>query len=200
MKTQQGSTIRKTWVTVLLFLTLLSSVATPAAATPLTPYDIFIENPGVWSIAGFFESDTDTWFIAADITNWSFTATTPTFTVGPFTMQQMNTTLITFAGSTSTGIRNVNIRTAGIATAIIFEVFPNLPSPIYNVRIAEPGKGVLFDQGDPANITNTATVVPEPATALSFVTGLLGLAGIRWQQRSRERTQVGRPTFSPQRG
>ncbi len=36
-----------------------------------------------------------------------------------------------------------------------------------------------------------ASQVPEPTTMLLFATGLLGLGGYRWQQRRRERTQVG---------
>ena len=194
MGTQQDTTKTKTGAIILIVLTLLHGVATTASAIP---YDIFIENPGVWSITGSFESDTDTWTSEVGITNWSFTATTPTFTVGPLTMQQMNTALITFAGSTSTGMRNVNVITAGIATAIIFEVFPNLPSPIYNVRLAEPGKGVLFDQGDPTKITNTAAAIPEPNTALLMITGIGGLAGYRWHHARRERMQAREPAFHP---
>ena len=196
MRTKQDTTQIKTGplILILIVLTLLHGMATTASATP---FDIFIENPGVWSITGSFESDTDTWTSEVGITNWSFTATTPTFTVGPLTMQQMNTALITFAGSTSTEMRNINVRTAGIATAIIFEVFPNLPSPIYNVRLAEPGKGVLFDQGDPRKITNTAAAIPEPNTVLLMITGLGGLAGYRWHHTRRERMRAREPAFYP---
>jgi len=44
----------------------------------------------------------------------------------------------------------------------------------------------LISQGD-----GELRPVPEPSTLLLSVSGLLGLAGYRWHQRRRERTQVG---------
>ncbi len=43
----------------------------------------------------------------------------------------------------------------------------------------------------PSSIPLVASPVPEPSTALLFMTGLLGLAGYQWHQRRREKTQVG---------
>ena len=41
-----------------------------------------------------------------------------------------------------------------------------------------------------SGLSHSETPIPEPTTMLLFGTGLLGLAGYRWQQRRREGTQV----------
>ena len=84
MKSQQDSTLIKSCFTTALLLTLLSGMTTPATATP---YEILIEDPGVWRITGAFDSDVETWMQPMDVTNWTFTSevfASPPFTVGPF--------------------------------------------------------------------------------------------------------------------
>ena len=52
--------------------------------------------------------------------------------------------------------------------------------------------GINGAEGEGGRFTAAAAAtVPEPSTYLLFGSGLLGLAGYRWSQRRRERTQLG---------
>ncbi len=69
---------------------------------------------------------------------------------------------------------------AGDTTIIssIAQLFIQPTNAFYNSRTSTFGE-------------QTTPAIPEPTTMLLFGTGLLGLAGYRWQQRRREGTQVG---------
>ena len=168
----------------LLFITVLFGVATPAAATP---YVILIENPDVWKITGSFDSNRDIWVSPNEISNWSFTAEvlmTPAFSVGPIIDTNPETTLATFRGSTLFGIEEIFV-----ASNLPVERIEFMSDPIsreYITLITSTTEGDFKEDGMTNTLTNTASVVPEPTTALLFLTGLAGLVGHRWQHARRQ--------------
>ena len=181
MKSQQNLIWIKSCFITVLFLTLLSGMVTPAAATP---YEILIEDPGVWKITGEFDSDLETWTQPTDVTNWTFTSevfVSPPFTVGPFVE---GTDLLTqFTGSIDTGIQFLAVESVGGIPRTRFR--ERLDDVIYTIDITANLDESFADSGFRSDITNKANVVPEPTTALLFLTGLAGLVGYQWQQRRR---------------
>ena len=167
-------------------------MATPAAATP---YEILIEDPGVWRITGSFDSDLDTWTQPTDVTNWTFTSevfVSPPFTVGPFV--EGTDSLDMFRGSIDSGIDFLLVQEPAVGMTIPprTRFQSRLAEDFYTIDIANPTTDEIFAKdGKPSDITNEANVVPEPSTAILLLTGLAGLAGYRWQHARRNRRQVG---------
>ena len=183
MTSQPNIRIIHTVFTVLLFLTLLSGTVAPVAAIP---YTVLIEDPGVWSITGSFESSVHAWNSPADISNWTFEAVVnslPAFAVGPFTATSNH--MIIIAGSAKSGIELLQINDNTPEHSIFYKYTGSQ----YTVDIinSTPFADDRFTQIDSSTgITNSVSAVPEPTTALLLLTGLGGLAGYRWSQARRE--------------
>lgn len=176
--THPNQPIVKTGLLCFLFITILIGVATQATATP---YTLRIENPGVWSITGNFDSNSDTWTLPTDIMNWEFTAdviATPSFTVGP--LVEGIDSLFIFRGSTASGISDLGVQ--GDGTLIQFGLNPD--GIRYSVAFSEgpPGLNKFSETAPISGISNNASAVPEPTTALLLLTGLAGLAVWRWRR------------------
>ena len=198
MKSQQDLQWRNSCLTAVLLLTLLTGMVTHAAATP---YEILIEDPGVWRITGSFDSDVETWTQPTDVTNWSFTSevfASPPFSVGPFV--DGTDSLDMLRGSLDTGIQFLLVQgqtSVGIPIPPRTRFQSRLDDIFYTVDIANPNADEFFDgSGVRSDITNKANVVPEPSTALLLLTGLTGLAGYQWRRSRRGRTPAGSHTFS----
>ena len=187
MKTYQCAPVTKIWLTVLLFLTLLSSMATPAAALP---FNIMIGNPGVWSITGSFDSNTGIWDSPSDIMNWTFTAEAiggpPKFTVGP--LKDGIGLLGTFMGNPGAGLQD-GIQDLNVlipkddGPSITYQVFDVLHYSVEfnNFKNTFRASGLVGDIINQVSVEG-ADPIPEPSTAIMMLTGLAGLAGYRWQK------------------
>ena len=182
MRPHQDSTLIPSWLITILVFILFSSMATQTTATP---YGLLIEDPGVWTITGTFDSATDTWTNPNDVVNWSFSASVfspSSFSVGPIS-DALGDFLNAFSGSASTGINT--LRVEGLNGDRID--YLTIASTTYITAIEIEDLLATFE-GETAAIINKAAVVPEPSTALLLLTGLAGIAGFRWQQ-SRRYTQ-----------
>ena len=191
MTTQPNIRKRHTVFIAVLFFSLLSGMATPAAATP---YTVLIEDPGVWKITGTFESLVNTWTEPEDVFNWEFhgevtgqpdnVLASNDFTVGPFNATRSGLNRI--MGSSEGGITRLMLTGPSRQLVLFDTTFVENQYEITFFGRLTPPNGLLFERGSPMDITNAVAAVPEPTTALLFLTGLAGLAGYRWHQGQRK--------------
>ena len=180
MKIQPKIRQTKPGLVASIVLTLLCGMGTSATATP---YAVLIEDPGVWTITGTFDSGTDTWTNPNDISNWSFSASVfsqPSFNVGPIS-DALGDLLNAFSGNAATGISILGVE--GLDGDRIDHL--RVATTNYITTIEKETLRATFE-GKSADIVNKASVVPEPGTAILLLTGLAGLAGYRWRQSRRQ--------------
>lgn len=158
-----------------LFASVLFSTAI------LTTSALAIPVAGDYTLASAFLNGTFT-SNGTSLTNWSFTT-------NPASLNFTNLT-VPFQATNIPLVFSHNVPTLPPRDEITIMWNPDSSLNLHSASYFASNLQFFSGPATSTPITATPGAIPEPATGLLLATGLLGLAGYRWRQRRRERTQV----------